>query len=44
VQLDQIEVIDAEASQRCADLVARLAVDTLAGLRREEEAIAAPRA
>src|SRR5438552_688953 len=41
VQLDQINVVDAQTAERQADLVARLGVRPLSGLGREEEALAA---
>ncbi len=37
VQLDQVDVVDAEAVERAADLLARAVAVALAGLRREEE-------
>ena len=40
VELDEIEVVDLEALQGPADLVARFGVDALAGLRRDEEVVA----
>ncbi len=43
VQLDEVDAVRSQALQREADLVARLGVRALAGLRREEEAVA-PRA
>jgi hypothetical protein len=38
VQLDQVEVVDAEALQRALDLLLRAGVVPPSGLRREEEA------
>src|SRR2546430_5960980 len=40
VELDEIDVVDAESLQRSTDLVLCLGVRALAGLRREEEVIA----
>jgi hypothetical protein len=39
VQLDQVDVVDAEALERAADLVPRLLVAALARLRRKEERV-----
>ena len=44
VQLDQVDVVDAEPVERAADLLARAGAVALAGLRREEEPVAVLRA
>ena len=40
VQLDQVDLIDAEPVERAADLLVRAGAVALPGLRREEEAVA----
>ena len=42
VQLEQVDVVDAEAVERAADLLACAGVVALAGLRRQEETVAVP--
>ena len=40
VELDQVDLVDPQPLERAADLLARGGVGALAGLRREEEAVA----
>ena len=43
VQLEQVDVVDAEAVERAPDLLARTGAIAQAGLRREEDTVAVPR-